>query len=57
MKFKYIAQLKYWQKLDFEGYPINNLKYHNKKKKLFFLNISKYDLIYIYKQGTSCPVP
>ena len=31
-----MAQLKYCQKLDFEGYPINNLKYPNKKKKLFF---------------------
>ena len=31
IKFQYIAQLKNCQKLDFEGYPITNLKYPNNK--------------------------
>ena len=26
-----MAQLKYCKKMDFEGYPINNLKYPNEK--------------------------
>ena len=35
IKLQYMAQVKYSQKLDFEGYPINNLKYPNKKKTFF----------------------
>ena len=35
-----MAQLKYCQKLDFEGYPINNLKYPNKKKLIFSISKS-----------------
>ena len=38
MKFQYMAQLKYCQKLDFEGYPNNNLKYRNKKNHFCFEN-------------------
>ena len=54
-----MAQLKYCQKLDFEGYPNNNLKYKKKWK----LNVFKYDFMFIYnniftyKEETSCPVP
>ena len=36
MKFQYMAQLKYGQQLDFEGYPNNNLKCPNR-----FFSISK----------------
>ena len=41
MKFQYMAQLKYCQKLDFEGYPNNDLNYPNKKKKnvVFFSDL------------------
>ena len=42
-----MAQLKYCQNLDFEGYPINNLKYPHKKDFIFW-NIFEYDLILIY---------
>ena len=43
-----MAQLKYCQKLDFEGYPINNLKYPNKKNLYIYIYIFKYSLILIY---------
>ena len=44
-----MAQLEYCQKLDFEGYLNNNLKYPNKKNSLFRkLNIFRYYLILIY---------
>ena len=33
-----MAQLQYCQKLDFEGYPINNLKYPNKKNTIFSIS-------------------
>ena len=40
IKFPYIAQLKYCQKLDFEGYPNNNSKYPNMKKNCFLISKS-----------------
>ena len=40
IEFPYIGQLKYCQKLDFEGYPNSNSKYLNIKKNCFLISKS-----------------
>ena len=40
-----MAQLKYCQNLDFEGYPINNLKYPNKKNSFSISKSIKFQYI------------
>ena len=49
-----MAQLKYSQKLDFEGYPINNLKYPNKKNSFSISKSIEFQYMAQLKYGKDC---